>query len=1272
MATTGEKFPTSGVSFLQSPWSDDTWVNPGNVVADDGVTASVTAASFDSGDQTYVLKASQFDFSSIPDSATILGVTARINAWFRSGQGSGSLDLCQLLDTTGAKVGTNQCATPVPLTTTNTTIITKGSSSDLWGNALTPAWVKDPNFGIALGCIATAANADVDIDYVTLEIEYSVLQGGSASGTIGWAGSAQGVKVTQASASGSIGWAGAADGVAPTSGNQGAASGAIDWAGTVIGTAPATGGGGSTGIIGYNVIGGGTGVTAANWTNEAIVATGRRYVAASGDVVTKVWGYGSGGTATCEVGVYVYSGGVPTTRVGTGIVTIGSTAAWYSATVNIPLTAGVEYVCAIDYFRDSAYTMNFDTIGGTSLSLTINTGALPATWNQDNGTSGDITSFYAEVTGAAPVKQGSTTGTISWAGSADGIAPVAGAKQGAATGTIEWAGVVDGVSAKQGAATGAVTWSGIATSPFSLRYPATISGRKLLDLAGKPYFMRTFSSWKMANKLSNAEITTALEGVAANGFNGVTVWCGGIEDRAGEGDKYSNKAGQSFWTGTAWRMNQGTTLGPAWASVDWIVDECARLGMVLHFSFCAGFGTGGAGPDWESATDADMHAVGVALATRYASDVNIVWHIMFDDIHGTTSTRGLRARALFDGINDTEGLTTRPVRWCEVNNGSRTDEQGWFGTAVETRFSVNAGYSYLGNSVEQVESWYSASGTLGAGSTPVPIMDCEPPYDGANHYTGNQGQQLRERSWALVIEGAVGINYGQEDWWPFGGAGIFSEGLSWTQVQTHSHTVQQSYVWDLVDQYIEDTTWAPASVIDNGATGEGTADTKAAQGKSDTAILIYFPDNRTVTVDTTQIPGPGSVRLRWYDPTTGGFTSISAFEAKQTGRTLTIPAARADGTRDWVFVADELPIMDGIGDGAISWAGSAQGVSAKQGAATGSISWVGSAQGVTTKQGDSNGAISWAGVVTGSKPTQGAATGAIDWVGVATGSKPTQGAATGAISWAGVAVGANLGVAVGAIQWVGSAAGVKITQGAATGTIDWAGSADGSSPVVGGSSGAATGTIAWVGSAAGVRVAQGDAGGAISWAGVAVGANLGVAIGAIQWIGTAAGVRVAQGAVTGTISWVGNADGVSPTPGVNDGAATGSITWVGGAAGVKAPVGDATGAISWVGVAIGADLGFAIGAVQWNGVAEGSAPVLDTSEGEVLGTITFSGSADGLTSRMGEVLGALAWIGIATSALRVDPAMFLLVPNITGYIPRIIESYKPGIRSGHDHTNSRA
>ena len=80
--STGEIFPTAAVTASEAPWSDNDWTSATNIYADDGSTASVTASSYDSPDQTYVLKAYTFTpatIAAIPSGATIKGVIAKIN-----------------------------------------------------------------------------------------------------------------------------------------------------------------------------------------------------------------------------------------------------------------------------------------------------------------------------------------------------------------------------------------------------------------------------------------------------------------------------------------------------------------------------------------------------------------------------------------------------------------------------------------------------------------------------------------------------------------------------------------------------------------------------------------------------------------------------------------------------------------------------------------------------------------------------------------------------------------------------------------------------------------------------------------------------------------------------------------------------------------------------------------------------------------------------------------------------------------------------------------
>lgn len=429
------------------------------------------------------------------------------------------------------------------------------------------------------------------------------------------------------------------------------------------------------------------------------------------------------------------------------------------------------------------------------------------------------------------------------------------------------------------------------------RYPASVSGRKLLDQHGNVYLMRTFSSWAIASNLSLSEITTALEGVVSNGFNAITMWIGGTQDWGTGWHQYTNDNGDNYWSGTVW----GSSLGTGWASIDHVVQECHRLGLAVNMSFCGGNGTNGCGDDWEARTNTNMYDAGVAIATRYASYPHLVWHVMLDDSQTPASTRGQRVEALFDGINDTEGASLRPVRWMEPQQGSSIDSQGWRGT-TQMNCPVNGIYLYTDSSVEHVENGW-------ADVTTVPFGDVEPPYDGSTHYTGNLGQQLRERSIAVFIEGGVYINYGHEDWWPFGANGIFTEGIAWTDVQTHDHTIQQSYIWDLIDTYCADTNWDRHTGFVT--TGEGSGDTKAAAGSSGTAALAYFPNNRTIQVDTTIINGTSNVRLRWFDPTDGTYSTIAASEAQQTGRSVTLPSARGDGTRDFVLVVDALNDVTG-------------------------------------------------------------------------------------------------------------------------------------------------------------------------------------------------------------------------------------------------------------------------------------------------------------------------------------------------------------------------
>jgi hypothetical protein len=419
--------------------------------------------------------------------------------------------------------------------------------------------------------------------------------------------------------------------------------------------------------------------------------------------------------------------------------------------------------------------------------------------------------------------------------------------------------------------------------------PTSISGRKVLDQHGNVYLMKCLASWGMSQVLSDAEITTALEDTAANGFNAVLVALAGSYNLASEWHQYENDAGEAYWTGTPWN----SSLGPGWATIDHIVSECARLGMVTCLSFMVALDDTGMGPDIVAVSNANMTTAGTAIATRYLSATNIVWHVDFDDGTGPGDTRGQRIQAAFAGINATES-PARVVRWMENGQNNSTDSLGWFEVG-NFNCSTNCMYDYDGESVEIFEATWA--------QTSAPTGDCEPRYVGNPYLTGTNVQQLRERAYTVFIEGGWLINWGHEDWWTFGLDNPYGgDGETWKTVHSDTETVHASFCWTLVDTYCKDATWAPTSSFVT--TGQGSGDTKAAQGFSDTAALAYFPSSRTIAVDTTILAGTANVRLRWFDPTNNTYSSIAASEAQQSGRSVTHPGNNSTGQGDWVLVVD--------------------------------------------------------------------------------------------------------------------------------------------------------------------------------------------------------------------------------------------------------------------------------------------------------------------------------------------------------------------------------
>lgn len=159
---TGAVAPGTGSNLDRGGATD--WVSPGNILANENTTASCTGGASGSD----YLIASNFNFSSIPQNSTIIGVTV-IFAAAESSTGSETTS-AQLQDGAAALFGT---AKSQAVNGTGETNYTYGSSTDVWGTdytTLTAAVVKDADFGVRFWYV-TAHN--MTVDFVTMNIEYA-------------------------------------------------------------------------------------------------------------------------------------------------------------------------------------------------------------------------------------------------------------------------------------------------------------------------------------------------------------------------------------------------------------------------------------------------------------------------------------------------------------------------------------------------------------------------------------------------------------------------------------------------------------------------------------------------------------------------------------------------------------------------------------------------------------------------------------------------------------------------------------------------------------------------------------------------------------------------------------------------------------------------------------------------------------------------------------------------------------------------------------------
>jgi len=164
--------PSIGVS---SAPGTDAWTNPDLVYTRGGGEADVSPIG---ASVTEFLKATGFDFSAIPEGATIDGISA-ICSCFQTPTNDSTIKTAQLV-IGGTISGTNQAADEVIATGFSPVDITIGGALNKWGLTPTRAQVIASNFGVAFA-VEVFGFTSVMIDYIEITVYYTAAAPGSLS-----------------------------------------------------------------------------------------------------------------------------------------------------------------------------------------------------------------------------------------------------------------------------------------------------------------------------------------------------------------------------------------------------------------------------------------------------------------------------------------------------------------------------------------------------------------------------------------------------------------------------------------------------------------------------------------------------------------------------------------------------------------------------------------------------------------------------------------------------------------------------------------------------------------------------------------------------------------------------------------------------------------------------------------------------------------------------------------------------------------------------------
>lgn len=444
------------------------------------------------------------------------------------------------------------------------------------------------------------------------------------------------------------------------------------------------------------------------------------------------------------------------------------------------------------------------------------------------------------------------------------------------------------VTAGPARAASAMSTAATAATPS---YPVVASAdrRGLRTSTGAPYTYLADTPWLALNKLTQSGMRTLLDTRKAQGFTTLQMILLGMPHKGSLANAYGDDPLHGMDLARP-RVAGGRTTDPSssaydyWDHVEWTLDQAEARGMQLNL-VPSWYGYNG--EDWRGyVTISNAQTYGTFLGKRLGNEKNLMWLLGGDNNPVGDTDRVPAGRDRSDKVTATNRMASairaaEPVRHLMSYHAKRPvpswryfDDQAWH--------TYSSAYSR--------ELTYETVGASYARTSPVrPVVMTEAYYDARVGSPRLDRQRLRAQAYWTLLSGGVGFAYGHEHVWDIDSG--------WrTALSADSARDMQRF------ESLSDDAGVSSLRPDRGDTrmltkGYGEAGTRyravSARTPGRSLGMAYLPTARTITVNVSAL-GDGSVRLTWWQPSTGATTGAGTVSTSGSDRVLTTPAGWSD------------------------------------------------------------------------------------------------------------------------------------------------------------------------------------------------------------------------------------------------------------------------------------------------------------------------------------------------------------------------------------------